>query len=230
MKRLVLTAIPCLLLIGLTACGAPAAATMSAPLEVPTAAPVTEPPTVESLQPLEAATLTPADTATLPPTVAPTPTETLLPPLELPTLEAFEPALEVWDGVPTYLGDSQPGFYFRVKFDPRLWAQVQDSYGQPALGHREIEYCVLAPSGARGLPPGLQVDHDNRKIGALWFEINTVLLDGQRQFVTYQATDGTIFTSFQVNFVDRADDCLAAAETVLGTLASVPQSQATPVP
>jgi hypothetical protein len=39
-----------------------------------------------------------------------------------------------------------------------------------------------------------------------------------------------IFTSFQVNFVERVDDCLAAAEIVLGTLASVPESQATPVP
>ena len=39
-----------------------------------------------------------------------------------------------------------------------------------------------------------------------------------------------IFTGFQVDFEEQADECLAAAEVVLGTLSSVPQSQATPVP
>ncbi len=212
-----------LLITVLTACGGaapevfvPAATdTPLAPLASPTA-------------PVPTETLTP--TAPQTPTFGPTPTETLLPTLELPTLEVVEPALDVWDGVPTYLADSQPGFYFRVKYDPRVWGLVQDTYGQPALGHREIEYCILSPGGVRGMPPGVQVEHDSRKIGDLYFETNIVLLNGVRQFVTYQGGDGVIFTSFEVNFVDRIDDCLAAAETVLGTLKSVPQSQATPVP
>ena len=40
----------------------------------------------------------------------------------------------------------------------------------------------------------MQVEHDMRKIGELYFEINTALHQGVRQFVTYQATDTVIFT------------------------------------
>ncbi len=172
-------------------------------------------------------TSTPLPTATPP---GPTPTETLLPTLELPTLAPAEPALDVWDGQPTYLADSQPGYYFRVRYRPDVWGLTQDSYGQPALGHREIEYCILAPAGPRGMAPGMQVEHDTRKIGALFFEVNVVLSQGVRQFVTYQATDKIIFTGFQVNFVDGIDACLADVEAVLATLTSIPESQATPIP
>lgn len=175
----------------------------------------------------------PTSTPTRVPSVtppAPTLTETLLPTLELTTLEAFEPALDVWDGQPTYLADSQPGFFFRVKFNPRVWGLTEDSYGQPALGHREIEYCIIAPVGPRGMAPGVQVEHDTRKIGNLFFEINVILSQGVRQFVTFQATDKIIFTGFQVNFVDEIDACLIDAEAVLATLTSIPESQATPIP
>ena len=189
-------------------------------LSTPTA-PATETPAPPTL------TSTPLPTATLP---GPTVTETLLPTLELPTLAPVEPALDVWDGLPTYLADSQPGYYFRVRYHPKVWGLTEDSYGQPALGHRTIEYCILAPAGPRGMAPGMQVEHDTRKIGALSFEVNVVLSQGVRQFVTYQATDTIIFTGFQVNFVDEIDTCLADAETVLATLTSIPESQATPVP
>jgi hypothetical protein len=141
-----------------------------------------------------------------------------------------EPAFDVWDGLPTYLADSQPGFYFRVKYNPRIWAQTPDSFGQPALSHREIDYCILSPAQARGLTPGLQVEHDIRQLGNLFFEVNTAMQSGVRQFVSYQATDTVIFTGFRVDFVDRIDECLVDAETVLATLTSVPQSEATPVP
>jgi hypothetical protein len=57
------------------------------------------------------------------------------------------------------------------------------------------------------------------------YEVNTVLLNGVKQFVTYLGGDGVIFTGFQVNFVDQVDACLTNAETVLGTLVSVPKSQ-----
>jgi len=173
---------------------------------------------------------TPAPTATITPTRGPTATETFLPTLELSTLESFEPAFEIWDGQPTYIGDSQPGFFFRVKFDPRVWALTQDSYGAPALGHRTIEYCVLAPANAHGMTPGVQVEHDMRKIGEIYFDVNTALLSGVAQFVNYQGGDGVIYTGFQVNFNEKIDACLADAEAVLATLTSVRQSQATPVP
>lgn len=180
-------------------------------------------------EPPETPTPPASETPAVTPTFGPTPTETLLPTLELPTEEIASPAREVWDGLPTYLGDSQPGFYFRVSFDPRTWAVTQDQYGFPALGHRDIAYCVITPVGGRGMPPGVQVEHDLRIIGDVNYEVNTVLLNGVKQFVTYVAGDGTIFTGFQVSFVDQIEACLADAETVLGTLVSVPESQATPV-
>jgi hypothetical protein len=180
-------------------------------------------------EPPETPTPPASETPVVTPTFGPTPTETLLPTLELPTEEIASPAREVWDGLPTYLGDSQPGFYFRVTYNPRLWAVTQDQFGYPALGHRDIPYCVITPVGGRGMPPGVQVEHDLRTIGEVKYEVNTVLLNGVRQFVTYLAGDGVIFTGFQVNFVDQVDACLADAEAVLGTLVSVPESQATPV-
>jgi hypothetical protein len=220
-----LITVTCLLITVLSACGAPA---LVEPARVPTSAVVElaspTAPATETPSPLPPPSQTPA------PTLGPTATETALPTLELPPLELVEPALDVWDGRPTYIADSLPGYYFRVKFNPSLWGLTQDSYGQPALGHRNIEYCILAPGGVRGMPPGTQVEHDTRQIGKLFFEINTVLISGQRQFVTYQASDKTIFTSFQVNFVAEIDACLKDAEAVLATLTSVPEWQATPAP
>jgi hypothetical protein len=89
---------------------------------------------------------------------------------------------------------------------------------------------VLAPSFGRGLPANLNVEHDIRKIGAVEFEVNTVNLNGTRQFVSYNGGDRNIYTAFDVNFVDNADLCLQEAEVVLGTLTSVKVSSATPVP
>jgi len=170
-------------------------------------------------------------TAPLPvPTSGPTLTETSLPPLELPTPLANPPALLAWDGLPTYPGDSKQGFYFRVKYDPEIWALTTDSYGFPAIAHRGIEYCVIAPSSGRGLPANMSVDHDVRKVGAMEYEVNTAYLSGIRQFVTYVGGNANIYTGFEVSFKEEADLCIKEAEAVLGTLTSVPVSQATPVP
>lgn len=229
MKQLVTLSI--LLILVLTACGASATENpLLVPVSANTALATPTAPATETPSPLPAPTQTFAPSPTITPTFGPTATETFLPTLELPPLEATEPALDVWDGRPTYLAESQPGFFFRVKYNPSVWGLTQDSYGQPALGHRTIGYCILAPVGVRGMPPGTQVEHETRQIGKLFFEINTVLINGQRQFVTYQATDNVIFTSFQVNFVAELDACLADAEAVLASLTSVPESQATPVP
>ena len=32
----------------------------------------------------------------------------------------------VWDGTPTYLGELEPGYAFRVTYDPDLWALTTD--------------------------------------------------------------------------------------------------------
>jgi hypothetical protein len=227
MKRsLQLATISFLLILAFSACGPAMLQTevSQVELDTPTAPPSETPTRFPTQTPLPSMTPLPTITVTAP--------ETPLPTLDLPTLKAVEPALNVWDGLPTYLGDSQPGYYFRVKYDPEIWGLTQDSYGQPALGHRKIEYCILAPGGLAGMPPGIQVEHDTRQIGPLFFDFNVVLLQGVRQFVTYQAqtADRTIFTSFQVNFVNEIDACLVDAEAVLATLTSVQESQATPIP
>ncbi len=227
MKRsLLLTTISCFLIMVFSACGPAMLVTEVPQVEMET------PTTVPSGTPSRIPTQTALPSTTPLPTIAINPTETYLPTLELLPLGTMEPAFEVWDGQPTYPAESQPGFFFRVRYNPRVWGLTQDSYGQAALGHRFIGYCILAAGEVRGMSPGIQVEHDTRQIGPLFFEINEVLLQGVRQFVTYQAqtADRIIFTSFQVNFVDEIDACLVDAEAVLATLTSIPESQATPIP
>jgi hypothetical protein len=180
-------------------------------------------------------TLTPsAPTSTFTPEpfalqLTPLPSETPLPTLELPTLPPNPPALQIWDGLPTYLAESKPGLYFRLRFDPNLWALTTDNFGFPALGHRNIPDCMISPAAGRGLPLNATVEHDIRKLEAVNYQIDTVYLNGVRQFVNYTGGDGNVYTAFEVAFQDQADQCLTDAEAVLGTLKSVLASQATPV-
>ncbi|MBI4762020.1 MAG: hypothetical protein ACOYYF_07060 [Chloroflexota bacterium] len=212
----------CLLLLSLIAasCGAPAATQEPS---APTAEQATLEPTLQALIPD-----TPTPTQTPLPT--PSPTETPLPPLELPTEIPSAPALLAWDGVPTYLGDSQPGYAFRVLYDPATWALTQDQFGFPALGHRAIPYCVISVTSGRGLPPNISVEHETLYAKTVTFDVGAAYENGVKKFVTYTGGDGIIFTAFQVSFEEQADQCLADAETVLTTLRSVPSFQATPTP
>jgi len=178
-------------------------------------------------------TLTAEPTSTLEPTptiVFPTPTETLLPPLELPTKISNAPSLLAWDGTPTYLGDSQPGYDFRVYYNPEIWALTQDQFGFPALGHREIPYCVIAVTSGRGLPPNITVEQDILYTDKLTFYVGTAFENGVKKFVTYTGGNGTIITGFEVSFKDQVDECIAAAEAVIKTLQAIPSSRATPEP
>ena len=197
-----------------------------------------EPPQGETVEPtiqpvLPENTPLPEPTSTLAPTptrILPTPTETQLPPLELPTEIPNAPALLPWDGTPTYLGDSQPGFAFRVFYDPELWALTEDQFGYPALGHRGIPYCVISVTSGRGLPANVSVEQDILYVGKLTFYVGTAFENGIKKFATYTGGDGTIVTAFEVSFQEQADECLADAATVITTLRSVPVSQATPQP
>ncbi len=182
-------------------------------------------PTAVQPTPSEALTPTPEPFAL---DLTPLPTETALPTLEIPTVAPRAPALEVWDGVPTYLADSQPGYDFRVQYDRDAWALTTDSYGAPALVHRAIRNCIMSPAAGHGLPPNAAVVQDVRKIEAIRYQISTVSVNGVRQSVIYTGGDGRILTGFQVSLDERPDQCVLEAETVLGTLASVPTSQATP--
>lgn len=158
------------------------------------------------------------------------PTQTALPTLVLPTESRLAAAIEVWDGLPTYLADSQPGFYFRVRYDPTSWANTVDAYGAPALAQRVISGCVITPAGGRGLPLNGTVDHEVRRVGGISFQVNTAYVNGVRQFVNYIGGNGVIYTGFQVTFIEPGDQCLTDAETVLGTLTAVAISEATPIP
>ena len=213
----------------LTSCGGAAATQAPAMTEAPAA---TEASVVEPLVAEPSPTLAPTQTFTPEPTFTPsvTPTETSLPPLELPTEAVNAPARMVWDGTPTYPGDSTPGYAFRVTYDPDVWAVTNDQFGFPALGHRSIEYCVIAVTSGRGMPLNVTVEHDILYTDKVTFDVGIAFENGVKKFVTYTGGDGTIITGFEVSFQDQVDACLADAVTVLSTLRSVPVSQATPQP
>jgi hypothetical protein len=224
----------------LTSCGGGAAATQApAATEPPAAtqAPATEAPTEAPVQPLLSNTSTannaePTQTALPQPTSAPaiTPTDTELPPLLLPTEAVNAPATLVWDGTPTYLGDSTPGYSFRVTYNPDVWALTTDQFGFPALGHRSIPSCVISVTSGRGMPANVTVEHDVLYTDNVTFDVGIGFENGVKKFVTYTGGDGTIMTAFEVSFEEQSDACLANAVTVLSTLRSVPVSQATPQP
>jgi len=209
------------------------AATEAPATEAPaTEAPAGEPATSQSLEPLLPETQGPETSIPKPsPTqIAPTSTDTPLPTLELPTEVINPPAKSVWDGAPTYPGESTPGYAFRVTYDPELWALTMDQFGFPALGHRNIPGCVISVTSGRGLPANMTVDHDVLYTGNITFDVGKVSENGVLKFVTYTGGNGTIITGFQVTFEDQVDKCLADAVTVISTLTSVPVSQATPQP
>lgn len=214
-----------LLSLVISSCGAAPAGTEE-PLPGATAEPTVQPVLPEST-PTSEPTIVPQPTPTRIPS---TPTETPLPPLELPTELPNAPSLLAWDGTPTYLGDSQPGFSFRVFYDPEIWALTQDQFGYPALGHRAIPYCVISVTSGRGLPANVSVEQDILYTDTVTFYIGTAFENGVKKFVTYTGGDGRIITAFEISFQEQADACLADAKTVLTTLQSVPSFRATPTP
>jgi hypothetical protein len=236
-----------ILMLFITSCGAAAPATQAPAANEPPAATeapateapateepaATEPPAVPSVEapaqppPQAQASATPPATATQIPT---TPTDTPLPTLELPTEIVNPPAQLAWDGVPTYLAESAPGYAFRVTYDPELWALTTDQFGFPALGHRTISGCVISVTSGRGLPLNLTVEHDMLDAGELTFDVGNVFENGALKFVTYTGGNGTIITGFQVSFEEQADACRIEAVRVISTLSSIPASQATPTP
>ena len=215
----------------LTSCGGAAPAPTEAPVESPSI-------TVEPTQPLIADTPTPAHTSTplstntpLPTsTPAPTSTETPLPTLVLPTEVVNPPVRSVWDGTPTYLGDSASGYAFRVIYDPEVWALTLDQFGYPALGHRTLSGCVISVTSGRGLPPSMTVEHETFEAGEVLYDVSTAYENGVKKFATFTGGDRRIITAFQVSFMEESDACLADAVAVLSTLRSIPVSQATPAP
>jgi hypothetical protein len=171
--------------------------------------------------------VTPLDTPT---DLPPTPTETFIPTLELPTPESHLPMLETWTAAPTGT-DSQSGFFFRLEYDSTLWALSVDETNLPALIHRDIPYCQIIPTGGRGLPRGdWTVDSQFQAIGLIQYELVTVSQENVPQYVNYFGSDGIIVTGFQVSFQDQMNACLQAAETIFASLSSVvaPAPTATP--
>ena len=169
-----------------------------------------------------------ASPISLPTEILPTLTETPLPPIEMPALLPNAPSLLAWDGTPTYLGDSLPGYDFRVMYDPNTWALTEDQFGYPAVAHREIEYCTISVTSGRGLPANLSVEQDILYADKVTFYVGTAFENDVKKFVTYTGGDGKIITGFMVSFDDQSDQCLADAVTVITTLRSVPVSLATP--
>lgn len=223
-----------LLMLLVSSCGGAAPATQppaatEAPAEEPPT--VTEPPVFPSLEaPTRAATQVP-ETPTAAPTstpIPPTRTDTPLPTLELPTEIVNAPNQMIWDGIPTYLAESTPGYAFRVRYDPARWALTTDQFGFAALAHRAITGCVISVTAGRGLPLNMTVEHDVLDTGNATFDIGNVFENGILKFVTYTGGNANIITGFQLNFDEQVEECRADAVVVLSTLTSVPTSQATP--
>lgn len=225
----------------MTSCGGAAPATQAPAATEPPATEVpateepaaTEPPAIPTLQAPTRVSTQAQPAATSQPTstqILPTRTDTPLPTLELPTEIVNPPAQMVWDGVPTYLAESTPGYAFRVTYDPELWALTTDQFGFPALGHRSISNCVISVTSGRGLPLNLTVEHDVLTMEGITFDVGNVFENGVLKFVTYTGGNGTIITGFQVSLEDEAEECRADAVRVVSTLQSVPASQATPTP
>ena len=230
-QRIILIAVISLMI---TSCGGAAPA--------PTGAPAPSEPPVETVSPTPSLipnTNTPADTSTSLPTDIPAPTrtrppvtatETPLPTLVLPTEAVNAPVQLVWDGTPTYPGDSTPGYSFRVTYDPDVWALTTDQFGFPALGHRTLSGCVISVTSGRGLPPNMSVEHEMLQTEEITFDISVAYENGEKKFVTFTGGDGTIITAFEVDFEQESEACLLDALAVISTLRSVPVSQATPTP
>jgi hypothetical protein len=191
------------------------------------------PPTSTSVVPL-VVTLSapPTDTPPAGPfllNLTPLPSATALPTLVLPPSPSVPLDPKVWDGLPTYPAESQPDFYFRLRYDPASWVLVTDQFGHPVLASRALPGCLIGPTAGRGLPLTGSVDHDVRQVDETTYQISRVSVGGELQFVSYAGGDARIFTSFVVSFQDQPDLCLQSAEIVLGTLRSVPLDEATPV-
>jgi len=221
----------------ITSCGGAAATQAPSPIEPPVDI---ENPTQTVIAdtntpvntPTPAPTTTPVVTGSPAPTRTPatTQTETALPTLVLPTEAVNAPVRQVWDGAPTYPGDSMPGYSFRVTYDPDVWALTTDQFGFPALGHRTIPNCVISVTSGRGLPPNMSVEHEMLQAGNITFDVGTAYENGVKSFVTFTGGDGTIITAFEVSFTEESDACIKDAVTVISTLKSVPVAQATPAP
>ena len=230
-RRIVLILI---LMILMTSCGGGAAPATQPPAatEAPTEEPAaTEPPAFQSLEAPTQATTQPLPTASpeLTSTQLPeTPTDTPLPTLELPTEIVNPPAQLAWDGVPTYLAESTPGYAFRVRYDPELWALTTDQFGFAALAHRNIPACVISVTSGRGLPLNMTVEHDMLSIEDVTFDVGNVFENGVLKFITFTGGNANIITGFQLDFEEQTDECRADAVAVLSTLTSVRASQATP--
>jgi hypothetical protein len=179
-------------------------------------APASETPVVEASATLDLSA-TPTSTVTA---TAPTPTETLLPMLDIPTEKPSAPPFIAWTGEPTYAGDSEPGRLFRVDYDPDVWAQTTDNFGQVVLAHRHIDYCTITAWSGRGLPADAKTDHESRMLGNVLYDINTVTIADVPKFVTYVGGDKRLMTGFQVSFQEQKEQCLQDAETILATLRS----------
>lgn len=202
------------------------------PSSPPSSLPPTEGPTNIVAAPPSLTPSRPTDTAAPGPFVldlTPLPTPTALATLALPSPPSPLLGDQVWDGLPTYPADSRPDFYFRLRYDPLAWALTTDQRGYAVLVSRNVAGCVLGQAAGRGLPQSAQVDHEVRMLGGLTFEISRVTANGVTQFVNYAGGNGVIFTAFEATFQDRTEDCLQTAEAVLGTLRSVPVSEATAV-
>ena len=163
--------------------------------------------------------------------IPPAPTETSLPTLDLPTLLPRLPERILWTGLPTYPGDSQPGYLFRIEYDPELWAQTEDNFDEIVLAHREIPACVLSAYAGHGLPIAWKVETEFTQQGKLFIEVNRILRDEKLEFMTFFVSDSRVRTAFRLEPGENPEACLQDAQEILSSMRSLfahPTATSTP--
>jgi hypothetical protein len=74
------------------------------------------------------------------------------------------------------------------------------------------------------------MEHDVIYAEDLTLDAGKAFENGVLRFVTYQVSNGTNVTGFQVDFQEESETCTNEAFEVLTSLQSIPVSQATPQP
>jgi hypothetical protein len=166
----------------------------------------------------ESATPLPATDTPIPPT----PTETPLPTLDLPTLSAARlPERILWTGLPTYPGDSQPGYLFRIEYDPELWAQTEDNFDEIVLAHRDLPGCILSAYAGRGLPMTWRVETEFTQEGDSFIEVNRIFSEEKLEFMTFFISDSRVRTAFRLELGENPNACLQDTQEILSSIRSL---------
>jgi hypothetical protein len=168
----------------------------------------------------QVAQLGPSNTPTRTPFPSLTPTETLIPPIEIPTQPSHIFFRLTWVDLPSYPIDRP--LMTQLTYDPEIWVLTPDQFGHTVLAHRTIPYCQIARASAGGLPPGWSAETGSKTVSGIYFETVSVSENGTLRYINYFTPGKSVVkTGFEVSFVDDREACITDAETVLASLSFI---------